>query len=123
MYYLVVLIVNKIEQVPDVLERWERLGIKGITIFPSIGHGKLKRAGLLDNFPLLVSMESLEALQEIHHRTIFSVVDSEELVDRMIASAQEVIGNIEDEHTGFLFVVPVLRAIGIQKHPPASTSS
>lgn len=122
MYYLVVLIVNKIEQVPDVLERWESLGIKGITIFPSIGHGKLKRTGLLDNFPLLVSMERLEELREIHHRTLFSVVDSEELVDQMIAAAQEVVGNFEDEHTGFLFVLPVLRAIGIQKHPPDSIS-
>lgn len=123
MYYLVILIVNHIEHVPDVLEKWESLGIKGITILESTGHGKLKRAGLLDNLPLLVSMESLEELQEIHHRTLFSVVSSEELVDQMIAAAQEVIGNIEDEHTGFLFVVPVLRAIGIQKRLPDSSSS
>lgn len=118
MYYLIILVVNNIEYVPDVLERWENLGVKGITIFESTGHGKLKRAGLLDNLPLLVSMESLEELQEIHHRTLFSVVDSEEMVDKMIAAAQEVIGNIEEEHTGFLFVLPVLRAIGLQKHQP-----
>jgi len=115
MLYLVVLIVNHIEHVPEILAKWEDLGIKGITIFESIGHGKLKRAGLLDNLPFLFSMETLEELQEIHHRTLFSVVDSEALVEKMIATAQEVIGKIEDEHTGFLFVLPVLKAIGIQK--------
>ncbi|GAB4481675.1 MAG: hypothetical protein Kow0088_24070 [Anaerolineales bacterium] len=115
MYYLVILIVNHLENVPQVLTKWEDLGVRGITILESTGHGKLKRSGLLDNLPLLVSLESLEELREIHHRTLFSVVDNEEMVDKMIVAAKEVIGNIEDEHTGFLFVLPVLRAIGIQK--------
>ncbi|RCK73850.1 MAG: hypothetical protein ANABAC_2923 [Anaerolineae bacterium] len=115
MFYLVILIVNQIEHVPEILAKWEDLGIMGITILESTGHGKLKRAGLLDNLPLLFSLETLQELQEIHHRTLLSVVDSEDLVEKMITTAQEVIGNIEEEHTGFLFVLPVLKAIGIQK--------
>lgn len=115
MYYMVILIINNIEHVPEVLEKWEKLGVSGTTIFESTGHGKLKRAGLLDNLPLLVSLESLEELREIHHRTLFSVVEGEEMVDQMIAAAQEVIGDIEEEHTGFLFVLPVLKAIGLLK--------
>ncbi len=116
MYYLVILIVNHLEHVPGVLDKWESLGIKGITILESTGHGKLKHAGHFDDLPWLFSMDSLEELHEINHRTLLSVVDSEEVVDKMISGAQEVIGNIEDEHSGFLFVLPVLRAIGIQKH-------
>ncbi|MCS6907163.1 MAG: P-II family nitrogen regulator [Anaerolineales bacterium] len=115
MYYLVLLIVNNPEQVPKVLLRWEELGVTGITILESTGHGKLRRAGLLENFPLLVSIESLEEMQEIHHRTLLSVVDSEELVERMISTVQEAIGDLEREHSGLLFVLPVLRAIGICK--------
>jgi len=121
MSYLVVMIVNQIEHVPEILSKWENLGIKGITILESTGHGKLKRAGLLDNLPLLFSLETLQELQEIHHRTVFSVVDSEALVEKMIATAQEVIGNLEEEHTGFLFVLPVLKVIGFQK-PKSSLS-
>lgn len=115
MFYLVVLIINKLEHVPEILSKWEDLGIKGITILESTGHGKLKRSGLLDNLPLFFSLETLQELQEIHHRMAFSVVDSEALVEKMIATAQEVIGNLEDENTGFLFVLPVLKAIGLQK--------
>lgn len=115
MFYLIVLIVNQLENIPEILSKWEDLGIKGITILESTGHGKLKRAGLLDNLPLLFSLETLQELQEIHHRVVFSVVEGEALVEKMIATAQEVIGNIEEEHTGFLFVLPVLKAIGLQK--------
>ena len=122
MFYLVVLIINKIEHVPEILSKWEDLGIKGITILESTGHGKLKQAGLLDNLPLFFSLENLQEIQEIHHRTVFSVVDNEALVDKMIATAQEVIRNIEEEHTGFLFVLPVLRVIGLQKPKSQSYS-
>jgi hypothetical protein len=43
-------------------------------------------------------------------------VDDEALVDRMIAVAEEVIGDLENADTGFLFVAPVLKAIGMGKH-------
>ncbi len=52
----------------------------------------------------------------MHHRTLLSVVDSQELVDRMVSIAQQVIGNLEDPHTGFLFIVPVIQAYGLGKH-------
>jgi nitrogen regulatory protein PII len=114
MSYLVVLIVNDPDRVAQVLEKWESLGIHGITILESSGHGKIKRAGLLENLPIITSLENLLEMQEIHHRTLFSVVEKEELVDQMAETAQAVIGDLNEEHTGFFFVVPVLKAIGLQ---------
>jgi hypothetical protein len=52
---------------------------------------------------------------EIHHRTLFSIVDEAAIVEKMIESAQRVIGDLEEEHTGFLFVVPVSRVVGMGK--------
>ena len=120
MSYLIVLIVNDPQQIPDILEKWENLGIIGITILDSYGHGKIKHAGLLDNVPIIPSLENLAKMREIRHKTLFSVVEQEELVDRMIEAAQEITGNLNDEHTGFLFVVPVVKAIGLQHHPKLS---
>lgn len=116
MNYLVVLIVNNPGDCPAVMEAWEADGVTGVTILASTGLGHIRRAGLLDDIPLLPSLEDIIEGEEIHHRTLLSVVDSQELVDKLVASAQRVIGNLEDAHTGFLFVVPVSQVYGLGKH-------
>jgi hypothetical protein len=57
-------------------------------------------------------------MEEIRHRLLFSVVDDEALVDRMEKAAEEVIGRLDDHDTGFFFVVPVIKAVGLQKRLP-----
>lgn len=116
MNYLVVLIVNHIDDYPKILHAWEDTGVLGVTILASTGLGYLRRVGLRDDMPLMPSLQDLFEGEEISHRTLFSVVDSQELVDKMVAIAQQVIGNLEDPHTGFLFVVPVIQAYGLGMH-------
>ena len=62
------------------------------------------------------SLHDLIGREEVSHRTLLSVVDSQELVDKMVAAVQDIIGNLEEPHTGFLFVVPVLQVFGLGKH-------
>jgi nitrogen regulatory protein PII len=107
------LIVNNPDNCPAVLEAWEALGLSGVTILESSGLGRMRRASMQDDFPLMPSLSDYFEGGEVHHRTLFSVVENEETVDRMIAAAQKVIGNLEEEHTGFLFVVPVNRVLGM----------
>ena len=117
MSYLVVLIVDDLDDCPAVLDAWEAAGVLGVTILASTGLGRMRRAGLRDDLPLMPSLQDLlESSEEVHHRTLLSVVDSQELVDKMVAIVQQVIGNLEDPHTGFLFVVPVIQAYGLGKH-------
>jgi nitrogen regulatory protein PII len=116
MSFLVVLIVDRLEEVPGVLDSWEQAGVTGVTILESTGLGRVRRAGLRDDLPLMPSLQDLLENEEIHHRTLITVVETEEEVDRVIAAAQENTGNLEEAHTGFLFVVPVLRVIGLGKH-------
>ena len=116
MSYLVVLIVNNIDKCPDILDAWEEAGVLGVTIFPSTGLGRVRRAGLRDDLPLMPSLEDLFSGEEEQSRTFMSVVDSQEIVDKMVAIAQQILGNLDDPHTGFLFVVPVVQAYGLGKH-------
>jgi nitrogen regulatory protein PII len=116
MSFLVVLIVDRLEEVPGVLDSWEQAGVTGVTILESTGLGRLRRAALRDDLPLMPSLQDLLENEEIHHRTLMTVIETEEEVDRVIAAAQEITGNLEEAHTGFLFVVPVLRVIGLGKH-------
>lgn len=116
MNYLVGLIVYDVEKGPMILDAWEEAGALGVTILTSTGLGTIRSAGLRDDFPLMPSLQDLFANGEVYHRTFLSVVDSQELVDRMVAAAQRILGNLEDPHTGFLFVVPVIQAFGLGKH-------
>jgi len=51
----------------------------------------------------------------MHHRTLFTVVESEETLEQVIAATERVVGDLCGQHTGFLFVVPVTRALGLGK--------
>ncbi len=118
MAYLVVLIVDDPDNCPAILESWETLGVRGVTILESTGLGRLKRSGLRDDMPLMPSLRDILESNEEHHRTLLSVVDDEQKVDEMIAAAQRITGDLDRGNTGFLFVVPVLRVHGLGSKRP-----
>ena len=122
MTQLVVLIVDDVGDCPSILEAWEAIGVTGVTILESSGLGRYRRAGMREDMPLMPSLRDLYEAKEIHHRTLLSVVDDEALVDEMVRVAQKIIGDLEQGHTGFLFVVPVLRAYGLGKERLSQTA-
>lgn len=115
MMQLVVLIVDDPDDCGPILEAWESIGVTGVTIFESSGLGRLRMAGFRDDLPLMPSLHDLFQNQEIRHRTLFSVVDTDEKVEKMAAIANDIIGDLEKGHTGFMFVVPVSKVFGLGK--------
>ncbi len=113
MNYLVVLIVDDPDHCPAVLHAWEQAGVTGVTILESSGIGRLRQGSLREDLPLLPSLSEIFEGEEIRHRTLLSVVKEQEMVDEMVRLAQEVIGDLDQPHTGFLFVVPVIQAYGL----------
>ncbi len=114
MAYLVVFVLDNLEQCPDILDTWEKAGVPGVTILESIGLGRL-RGAIRDDLPLIPSLRDLLASQELHHRTLFSVIPDEETVEKVIAATERVIGDFTRHHTGLLFVVSVSRVLGLEK--------
>ena len=114
MAHLVVLIVDDPGDCPAILEAWEAAGVSGITILESSGLGRYKRSGR-DDLPLMPSLRDLFESQEVRHRTLFSVVEDERKVEEMVHITRSVIGSLDEENTGFLFVVPVTHAYGLGK--------
>ncbi|MBN2548336.1 MAG: hypothetical protein JXB15_04195 [Anaerolineales bacterium] len=113
MHYLVVLIVDNPDDCRPILDAWEEIGVSGVTILESTGLGRLRRIGLRDDLPLIPSLEDIFSTDEVPHRTMLSVVNDQEMVDKMIMIVKDVIGNLDDPDTGFLFVVPVIQAMGL----------
>ncbi|MCU0488534.1 MAG: hypothetical protein MUE67_06250 [Anaerolineales bacterium] len=115
MYHLVVLIVNEPEDCPALLDAWEAAGVKGITILNSSGLGRVRRAGLREDLPLMPSLEDLFQDEEIYHRMLLSVVEDQEMVDRLVKVTREITGDLDRPHSGFMFVVPVSQVYGLDR--------
>lgn len=116
MSQLVVLILNDPDDCHPILETWEKAGITGVTILHSTGLGRMRRAALRDDLPLMPSISDIFNSKEEFHRTLLSVVENQEDVDKMIEGVESVIGNLDDPHTGFLFVVPVVQVHGFNRN-------
>lgn len=114
MHYMVLLIVNDLDKCPAVLDAWDQAQVPGITILESTGLGTIRRRGIRDDLPLMPSVSDLFRGREQRHRTIFAVVEGEEMVDELIRVTQDILGDLNQPHTGALFALPVSRAVGIE---------
>ena len=110
MAHLLVFVLDNLEQCSDILAAWEEAGAPGITILESTGLGRLRQA-IPDDLPLLPSLHDLLVSQELHHRTLFSVIEDEATLERVIAATEHLVDGQDCYHTGILFVVPVTRVL------------
>jgi nitrogen regulatory protein P-II 1 len=112
---MVVLVLDDLQKVARVLEAWREAGVSGITIWDSRGQGRtLHYRRLLDDIPLMPSLDWLLQPREDDHCTLFTLVDCEELVDRLIDVTEAITGSLDNENRGILFVLPVLRTVGVR---------
>jgi nitrogen regulatory protein PII len=115
MYHMILLVLDNRDQCPSVLDAWEAVGASGITILESTGLGRVRRAGALrDDIPLMPSLASLLRQQERHHRTLFTVVEGEAMVDRVVEATLSIVGDLNEPDNGILFVLPVSRVVGLK---------
>jgi len=115
---LVVAVVLDISTCHDVIRVWEEAGVTGATILDSIGMRHLLKQARRDDLPLMPSLRSLLESEEYNHRTILSVVPDDLDLDDLIRRTEALVGNFDEDDTGFLFVVPVLRARGLGRRKP-----
>ena len=115
MSFLVVFVLDDPDRCQDVLDAWEAAGAPGITILDSSGLGRVRRAGIRDDVPLLPSLSGLFRRQENLHRTLFSVLEDQEQVDAVVQATRDVVGELDCQDTGILFVVPVTQVYGLEK--------
>jgi len=100
---------------PDLLQAWRTIGVPGTTILESAGLGRVRRAGIRYDLPLIPSLSDIFLNTETQHRTIFTVVKSQSQIEAIVKATKSVVGDLEQPDTGFLFVVPVSQVYGISK--------
>ena len=113
---LIVVVVTDMQVCHDVIRVWEEAGVPGATILDSMGMRHLQRRHThRDDLPLMPSLRSMLEQEEYNHRTVFSVVPDGFDLDDLIRRTEELVGDFEAEHTGLIFVVPVLQVRGLRR--------
>ncbi len=115
MSYLVFFVINDPDYSQDVLDAWEGAGVKGITILESTGIGRVRRAGIRDDLPLIPSLSEFFKSFETHSRIFFSVVDDLDTAHTLVGEVQNIVGDLEEPDSGLLFIAPLVEVHGLNK--------
>jgi hypothetical protein len=102
----------------DVLQAWEAVGVPGATVLESTGMRRVADSFGRDDLPLLPSLREITQSEQAAHRTIFSVLPDDSLVDALIEATERIAGDLSQPHTGVLFVTPALRVVGGGRSSP-----
>lgn len=119
--YFILFVLHDISYMKDLLHAWEEAGVKGATVLFSTGLGRIrKNFGLMEDFPLFPTMsEILDRVENMDlSRTLFSVVESDEIVKSVLHHTQKVVGDLHKPNTGIMIVLPVAQVYGLRQYNP-----
>lgn len=119
MHYLVLLVLHDVERLSEVLNAWEEAGVSGVTIIPTAGLGRIReKFTYRDDLPLIPSLNDLlsEPHEEVLNRSIFSIVEDDALVERLIQATEGILGDMYVTHTGIIAVIPLARVHGLNRN-------
>ncbi len=111
---LILFVLNDPNLLDPIIKAWEDAGVGGITILPSTGMARIREKGAWrDDIPLIPSIDDFHDYVEAFNRTLFTVVDSDEMVEKVIAATESVTGDLNNPNTGILVSMPVNKFRGI----------
>ncbi|MGQ9832663.1 MAG: hypothetical protein ACUVRJ_02515 [Candidatus Villigracilaceae bacterium] len=112
----ILFVLHDSEKLNDLLAAWKEAGIRGATVMFNTGLGRLRlNEGLRDDLPLIPSLSDFFDHPELHGRTVFTVVDDDALINRLVEVTQQIVGDLNQPDTGLLIVLPVSRVYGLDK--------
>jgi nitrogen regulatory protein PII len=115
--FLVLYVLNDPENLDTLLDAWEDVGVSGVTILLSKGLVRFRESGGVwrEDFPLFPSFENFREHIENTNRTLFSIVEDEAVVERLVKATERVVGSLDQPGTGVMAVIPLARVYGLKK--------
>jgi hypothetical protein len=101
----------------NVLEAWTDVGVRGVTILESTGVHRVRSRTSRQDMPFMLGFNRLLRTDQVGHYTLFAVVPTMDVVERLVAVTQEIVGDLRQPNTGVLFAVPLAAAWGLPKQP------
>lgn len=110
-----ILVLNKIELLEEILSSLSKAGVSGATILDSQGMGSAIVSGAQHEVPMFGSLKAFFDREHPYNKTLFTIVETEEKLDKAIEAITDVTGNLENPNEGLMFTVPVGKVIGLRK--------
>ncbi len=115
--YMILFVLNDPDRLEEVLDAWEKEGVGGITVLPSTGLGRIRqKEGLRDDVPLMPGVENFYHHQSDISHTLFTIVDDETTVKKLVEATQALVGNLDEPGNGILAVLPTVSVHGLIKY-------
>lgn len=110
--YALFIVLNQVDYLDEILETFVQVGVRGATVLDSQGMaGAIVHSG--SSLPLFGSLKTLMDGARPYNKTIFTVLESEEVLERTVKAVQEVLDDLPDQGLGFMFSVPVGNVYGM----------
>lgn len=115
MPHLLVVILDDLERLPKLLQRWREIEVPGVTILASVGG---YRASTWLSRVSLGTFDRLFEAEEVRRRTLLVAIEDDDLLAKAIAEAEQVVGGFERPNSGLLLALPVAQTRGLLKVRP-----
>ncbi len=113
---LILFVLHDAEKLRALLDAWKKAGVSGATVLFSTGLGRMDQSmALRDDLPLMPSLEDFLPQPERLSRTIFTMIDDEAVVEKVVEATQEVVGDLCERDRGLLMILPVSQVYGLRK--------
>jgi nitrogen regulatory protein PII len=114
--YMILFVLNNPDRLEEVLTAWEQAGVSGVTVLPSTGLGRIRqKEGLRDDVPLIPALEDFYHHESDINHTLFTLVESEDLVQKVLRATEQVVGDLNQPGNGIMAVLPTLSIYGLIK--------
>jgi nitrogen regulatory protein P-II 1 len=114
--YLILFVLDNPDKLEELLDAWEKAGTGGATVLSSTGMHRLNAGVIRDDIPLIPGLDDFYKRVEDYHRTLFTIVKDDEMINKIVDATQSVVGNLNEPNTGILVVLPTAQVYGIEKN-------
>jgi len=114
--YLILFVLDNPDKLNQLLDAWEEAGTGGATVLVSTGMHRLGGGAIRDDIPLMPGLDDFYKREEDYHRTLFTVVKDEDVLDKIVAATEKVVGKLSEPNTGILVVLPAAQVYGLVKN-------
>lgn len=114
--YLILFVLDNPDKLSKLMDAWEEAGAGGATVLVSTGMYRLTNTGFRDDIPLMPGLDDFYKRVEDYHRTLFTIVKDDAVLEKVVEATKTVIGDLNEPNTGILVVLPTVQVYGLEKN-------